>query len=623
MFKLTTLALSVGIALLSSGANASYSVTKSDYEALLPSAGGAPDYSLKLADNTTVNYHCNIKEDGEDFVLDPETCEQRKLDWKGDYSKTVNISILDAESSLTIEEHKLWAMAFATSSMQSLVQMQYGLLKDGGTFDLNKKFNNGTEKFGEYFMRNMGPNYYLSKALQESSLGDDLNTTNGWGQGDDDGVLQVEYPGSGWAELQGAGSGGFPVIFESMNPESVLSSNNGPALNVLGSAVTSAYYNASVTGINTGSLEWHQNEAGQADPQNRLHEFIQGSVDPDVLSKMLSFMYNRGPYAAKDQPLKDEETFQHCMKSVDVANDWDCFTKQNDFGTRYIRQIPDVTKQLLASGSFYDAPLSWDDLKAYLTLLGNYGFYSSEDIQTIETAVREVFDHNQSGGVISYQDDFGKVLETMITAAPIKTFAEKGAVDPNKTMAVYVSDDIQASTMFMSATENGANVINDWLTPNTHISMPFDAVVQQLTYLTADCTNEFNKTFTASLPHVNPDDPIQLNIESDGTSCNIYESAYADPGEPPAVPEGEWDKTVVYNGGEKVKHNDVNFTASYYSLGREPGTGGEWNPEDGAAWFAAVPYQGGSKVTYQGGSYTAAYYSLGATPGTGAEWTAD
>ncbi|WP_261927337.1 hypothetical protein, partial [Vibrio aestuarianus] len=77
--------------------------------------------------------------------------------------------------------------------------------KEHGTFDLDKPFATG-ESFGEYFRRNMGPNYYVSKALQESTLGDDLPYME-MGKGDDDGVLQVEYPGSAWAELQGAAEG--------------------------------------------------------------------------------------------------------------------------------------------------------------------------------------------------------------------------------------------------------------------------------------------------------------------------------------------------------------------------------------------------------------------------------
>ncbi|WP_019614888.1 hypothetical protein [Psychromonas ossibalaenae] len=585
-YKKSLTALSVGASLLSSNILASELISAEQYRALLPSDG----YLLTLADKTTVDYHCDIKEEGERYVLDPETCDQRAINWESDYPDSINLGILGTPSELTIQEHKLWAMSFAHAAMNSMVLMQYALAKEGGTFDLERPFATG-ENFGDYFMRNMGPNYYLSKGLQESSLGDDL-PDNPMGEGDDDGVLQVEYPGSAWAELQGVASGGFPAVFAAMNPEAVLSSNNGPARNILGSASTSAYYNASATAINTGSLEWDQNPDGQANPQNRLHEFIQGAEDPEALSKMLSFMYNRGPYAAKDQPLRTEEVFQHCMSLAgDLENDWTCFTKQNDFGTKYIRQIPDVTRQLLASEHSYEVQLTWNDLQAYLTLLTNYGFYAQADYDTLETAVKAVFDASQKDAAISYKNDFGKVIEAIITSVPIKTFSEKGPIDPSKEMPVYVAADILPNSMFMQA-HNSSNsyIVNDYLVPNKHISLPVDTTVTTLSYSGADCEDSFNEAFQVSIENIDPENPIQLNILFEGDDCNIYESEYVEVEDEEPLPEGEWDPNKAYpENCTLVTYEGAEYKNEWYANpGEKPDPNNEWGVWRGPDWDSST-----------------------------------
>ncbi|WP_019614889.1 hypothetical protein [Psychromonas ossibalaenae] len=561
-YKKSLVALSVTGSLFCSNILASEVITEEQYRALLPSNG----YQLILANKTTVDYHCNIKEEGDRFVLDPTTCDQRTIDWKNDYPDQIDLGILGIPSTLKMKEHKLWAMSFAHAAMNSMVLMQYGLAKEGGTFDLDRPFATG-ESFGDYFMRNMGPNYYLSKGLQESSLGDDLPDSP-MGEGDDDGVLQVEYPGSAWAELQGVASGGFPAIFAPMDPEVVLSSNNGPARNVLGSASTSAYYNASATAINTGSLEWDQNPTGQANPQNRLHEFIQGAGDPEALSKMLSFMYNRGPYAAKDQPLRTEDVFQHCMSLPgDLENDWTCFTKQNDFGTRYIHQIPDVTKQLLNSKKTYEARLSWRDLTAYLTLLTNYGFYAESDYDALEAAVKVVFDANEENNNISYKEDFGKVIEAVVITVPIKTFAEEGPIEVTEVMPVYVGKDISSNSMYMAAHDsNGSYVVNEYLTPNEHFVLPFDATAATLSYSGVNCEDSFNEAFQASIPNVDPKNPIQLNILFDGDDCSIYESEYVKPEDEEPLPEGEWDPEKTYSEScTQVTYEGVEYKNEWHA----------------------------------------------------------
>ncbi|MDE1233698.1 hypothetical protein [Vibrio aestuarianus] len=80
--KLSRLTFCIASALFCTSAISAESITLEQYQALLPTKSGNVDYSLKLADQTTVNYHCNIKAQGDKLILDPTTCDQREINWK-------------------------------------------------------------------------------------------------------------------------------------------------------------------------------------------------------------------------------------------------------------------------------------------------------------------------------------------------------------------------------------------------------------------------------------------------------------------------------------------------------------------------------------------------------------
>ncbi|AXE31052.1 hypothetical protein DK842_14825 [Chromobacterium phragmitis] len=566
LVKKTTLLTFIALSTIAgSHAYASKLVTSAEYRALLPKTSNQYEIKLGSGSGLTVRYHCNIKDDGKGgYALDPAQCQSREIDFKKSYPNLVSIPI--GQTQYSIEEHKLWAMAFAHAAMNSMVIMQYGLNKTNGTFNLSKPFGPNKESFGDYFMRNMGPNYYLSKGLQESSLGDDLQfDPNG-----NDGVLQVEYPGSAWSELQGIAQGGFPAVFSSLDPKNVLDSNSGPARNILGSATTSAYYNGSATAINTGSLPW-------ADPTKsteKLPEFIQSAKDPNALAIMLSFMYNRGPYAAKDQPLKNDATFQQCQNTVDLPNNWNCFTKQNDFGTRYMRQIPDVSNQLFNSGKFYDTTLTRNDVTVYLYLLAlKYGFYSSKEYNDIYNRAMTVFG---TSNTISFKKDFGRIIETVFTTVPIKTFGETAAVDPSKKVPVTSTLD---SGLYMSSKDQaGVVTFNDWLTIGKYAYLPkTGTTISTMKYNAIDCTADANAWFK-NIANDTSSSPQQLTVGFANGKCTFKKEPFKNP---PAetCKDGEWCPTKEYpTKCTTVKHKGYTYQNEWHAnKGEEPTPAGSEN----------------------------------------------
>lgn len=542
-------------------------ITEEDYQALLPTLNAinsaAPDYQIRLADNVTVNYHCEIIETADGgFDIDRAGCNNSgqfyNINWKAEHAGTINLSVLNNSSSATIEEHKLWALAFAHASASSRVQMQHGLKKGvNGTFDLTRNFATG-ESFGNYFERQMNPNYFVSKGLQESSLGNDLPDVPMSNEAEDDGVLQIEYPGSAWAELQGVVGGGFPTPYADMDPKEVLSSNNGPASNILGSAISSGFYNGSALAIVSGSLPWNQ---GSDASQDSMHLFLQASQDPDALSMIMSFMYNRGPYAAKDQLLRTQAIFDHCVTiTEDLEDDWTCFQKQNDFGARYIRQIPDVTNKLTEKATSlstsYDTQLSLADISNYLSLLETYGFYPAGIIELAKQAASSEFAKLSTNGTISYRDQFGRVLEKIIVQLPVYELGEGGPYDNSSKKELYFYNFYNKTSLVVTKNASSQSDVNEYLLPQNSLKIDLNGsfVTLDTSDGNASCANEATAALQALAAakdntYVSLSAQMTFTVDANG-QCRFTTGEHT----PPVAPlEGYWDSAKLYsNPGEVV-----------------------------------------------------------------------
>ncbi|MBL4673245.1 MAG: hypothetical protein JKX81_13390 [Arenicella sp.] len=544
--------------------SASILITEAQYQELLPKTSGAVDYTIKLATNITVNYHCEIfpTPDG-GYDIDRENCNNPgqfyNIDWQNQFPATVNMSVLDVPSTATIIEHKLWAIAFAHASGSSRIQMQHGLKKGPtGTFDLSQPFATG-EMFGDYFDRQMNPNYFVSKGLQESSLGGDLPDNPMSSVLDDDGVLQIEYPGSAFSELQGIVGGGFPIPYAGIDPKRILSSNNGPARNILGSAVSSGFYNGSALAIVSGSLPWNQ---GSDSSQDSMHLFLQQSKDPDALSMIMSFMYNRGPYAAKDQVLNNQTVFDHCVAITEgLEDDPMCFTQQNDFGSRYIRQIPDVTNRLtLASNNpstSYDSQITAADINNYLDLLMSYGLYTQARIDNAKASAMQEFAILASNGSISYRNDFGKVLEKILVQLPVYELGEGGQTDNSARKEIYFSNTHSGTVRVQTKDSFGADDVHEFVLPNNETAIDVNGSFTQLVTSdgTSDCTTEANtllQSIAASLDsaYESLSLSIELNIDTNGCTLNSSPHTIPDP-----IKEGYWNPATLYQPSQAVIDN--------------------------------------------------------------------
>lgn len=89
-----------------------------------------------------------------------------------------------------------------------------------------------------------------------------------------------------------------------------------------------------------------------------------------------------------------------------------------------------------------------------------------------------------------------------------------------------------------------------------------------------------------------------------------------------------WTSSRIFTTGDTVVHQGRTFTALWWTRGQTPGgVGGPWSeivaptiPGGIPAWSAATVYNGGEKVTYQGRTYQAQWYSAGSAPSPTAQY---
>ena len=86
-----------------------------------------------------------------------------------------------------------------------------------------------------------------------------------------------------------------------------------------------------------------------------------------------------------------------------------------------------------------------------------------------------------------------------------------------------------------------------------------------------------------------------------------------------------WDSATVYNTGDTVMFNGVEYKAKWWTKGEQPDQSGVWAeviPDDGTVrtWRADLVYNSGDQVSYNGETYTAAWWTKGEEPGIAAVW---
>jgi chitinase len=86
-----------------------------------------------------------------------------------------------------------------------------------------------------------------------------------------------------------------------------------------------------------------------------------------------------------------------------------------------------------------------------------------------------------------------------------------------------------------------------------------------------------------------------------------------------------WNVNTIYNTGDKVKFNGVEYRAKWWTKGDQPDAGGPWEEviTDGGQvgnWKATSIYNGGDQVIHDNEKYQAQWWTKGDVPGTANVW---
>lgn len=275
-------------------------------------------------------------------------------------------------------------------------------------------------------------NHYLATAIQESRLGADPATSTftfpfAIANAADkityqpgaklDGFFQIEGSGnqtSAFAELIKL----FPSRFGNQDHDKTVSDDRFAT-----SAITAAYYNMYM---------WYFLVGSGYNPS----DFIKHAKDRQAFDKVMAMAYNRGLYSSYVSDVFVGKRTA-CLAMTDMADaSGTCFPNANDYGSRYVRQVPGFNQGLVlaANGQLnktsadygetleaygaYDATISWAEISAYIDSVAQ--LYSAADIAKAKKDSQTAFNALAMNGTISFRTQFGPVLDAIVLALPVE-----------------------------------------------------------------------------------------------------------------------------------------------------------------------------------------------------------
>ncbi|MGL6296233.1 MAG: carbohydrate-binding protein, partial [Plesiomonas sp.] len=129
-------------------------------------------------------------------------------------------------------------------------------------------------------------------------------------------------------------------------------------------------------------------------------------------------------------------------------------------------------------------------------------------------------------------------------------------------------------------------------------------------------TTTYPVSVSVSDNHQTVERSVNIIVEaSTGDSCTVTD--------PDAANWDAWSETSVYVAGNKVSHNDLVWSAKYWTKGNTPSIdSAEWALESKVemSWSAKATYQGGETTNHNGRRWKAKWWTQGDQPGTNGVW---
>ncbi|MGL5990173.1 MAG: M66 family metalloprotease [Plesiomonas sp.] len=129
-------------------------------------------------------------------------------------------------------------------------------------------------------------------------------------------------------------------------------------------------------------------------------------------------------------------------------------------------------------------------------------------------------------------------------------------------------------------------------------------------------TTTYSVSVSVSDNHQIVERSVNIIVEaSTGDSCTVTD--------PDAANWDAWSETSVYVAGNKVSHNDLVWSAKYWTKGNTPSIdSAEWALESKVemSWSAKATYQGGETTSHNGRRWKAKWWTQGDQPGINGVW---
>ncbi|WP_087024569.1 glycosyl hydrolase family 18 protein [Thaumasiovibrio subtropicus] len=252
--------------------------------------------------------------------------------------------------------------------------------------------------------------------------------------------------------------------------------------------------------------------------------------------------------------------------------------------------------------------------------------------QTISFAVSAT---DADGDALSFTAANAQVTDNGDGTALVTYTAPNVGNDTVETVTVTVSDGRKSVSADVTVNVKGSGIIVN--TPPT-LTAPASVDVQSgqsvvisvtgtdaegdaLTYTATQGTVAATATgadITFNAPVVDVDTAVSITVTvSDG---EFTADAVVTVNVKAEVVGNAWDASKVYNSGDTVVYNGIEYKAKWWTQGEEPGVAGVWaEVETGTGgptgWSASKVYTGGDQVVHDGNTYKAKWWTQGDTPG--------
>ncbi|MGL5977097.1 MAG: carbohydrate-binding protein, partial [Aeromonas sobria] len=168
---------------------------------------------------------------------------------------------------------------------------------------------------------------------------------------------------------------------------------------------------------------------------------------------------------------------------------------------------------------------------------------------------------------------------------------------------------------------NGDELIYQWQVPAGITATGQNSETLVVTGPAVDVETGYDLTLTVSDGALDASAATRLTVTpindggEGGDSCTTTD--------PEAANQPAWQASKVYNGGDKVSHNQLVWRAKYWTQGNEPSrTADQWSLESQVdlGWNAAVVYNGGDLTNHNGRQWKAKWWTQGNEPGKHDVW---